>query len=65
MDLHLTSGLGTTQHTSSEDATSQSNATAPDGTVTLSTKPKSLTVDRLDALLQMQKMDPSCKCISK
>ena len=27
--------------------------------------PKPLTVDRLDALLQMQRTDPFCKCISK
>ena len=28
-------------------------------------KPKSLTTDRLEALLQMQRTDPFCKCISK
>ena len=28
-------------------------------------RPKSLTADRLEALLQMQKTDPSCKRISK
>ena len=27
--------------------------------------PKPLTADRLDALLQMQRTDPFCKCISK
>ena len=27
--------------------------------------PKSLTVDRLEALLQMQQTDPFCKCVSK
>ena len=27
--------------------------------------PKSLTADRLEALLQMQRTDPFCKCISK
>ena len=27
--------------------------------------PKSLTADRLDTLLQMQRTDPFCKCISK
>ena len=27
--------------------------------------PKSLTVDRLEELLQMQRTDPFCKCISK
>ena len=29
------------------------------------TTPKPPTVDRLDALLQMQRTDPFCKCISK
>ena len=29
------------------------------------TTPKPLTADRLHALLQMQRTDPSCKCISK
>ena len=29
------------------------------------TTPKPLTVDHLDALLEMQKTDPFCKCISK
>ena len=29
------------------------------------TTPKPLTADRLDALLQMQRTDPFCKCISK
>ena len=29
------------------------------------TTPKLLTVDRLDALLKMQRTDPFCKCISK
>ena len=55
----------TAQCTSSEDATCQSDAVAPDVTDTSSTTPKSLTVDRLEALLQMQKMDPFCKHISK
>ena len=30
-----------------------------------STSPKPLTADCLEALLQMQKMDPVCKCISR
>ena len=55
----------TTQHSSSEDTTPQTDAIALDVTNTPSTTPKSLTVDRLEALLQMQKMDPFCKCISK
>ena len=51
----------TAQHTSSEDTTSESDAVAPDVTDTPSTTPKSLTMDRLQALLQMQMMDPFCK----
>ena len=53
------------QHSSSEDTTPQADAVAPDVTDTQSTTPKSLTVDRLKALLQMQKTDPFCKCTSK
>ena len=34
---------------------------SPDATQT----PKPLTVDRLEALLQMQRTDPFCRCISK
>ena len=37
----------------------------PDITSTPDPTPKSLTADRLEALLQMQKTDPFCKCISK
>ena len=41
----------------------------PDVTPTISPDtnqtPKSLTADRLKALLQMQRTDPFCKCISK
>ena len=37
----------------------------PDISPYTSPTPKSLTADRLDALLQMQKTDPLCKCISK
>ena len=48
----------TAQCTSSEDTTPQSDAVAPDVIDTPSTTPKSLTMDRLQALLQMQKMDP-------
>ena len=55
----------TAQHTSSEDTTSQSDAVAPDVIDTPSTTPKSLTMDRLQALLQMQKTDLFCKQISK
>ena len=51
----------TAQCTSSEDTTSQSDAVAPNVTDTPRTTPKSLTTDRLQALVQMQKMDPFCK----
>ena len=53
------------QHSTPEDTTQQADAAAPDVTDTQSTTPKSLTADRLEALLQMQKMDPLCKHISK
>ena len=53
------------QQQSSEDSTPQSDTVAPDTTHTQHTTPKSLSADRLEALLQMQKMDPFCKCISK
>ena len=43
----------------------QSNTVTPDVTNTSNTTPKSLTTERLQALLQMLKTDPSCKCISK
>ena len=57
----------TAKHTSTEDPTlqPQSDAVTPDATDTPSTTPKSLTKDRLQVLLQMQKTDPFCKCISK
>ena len=55
----------TAQHSSSEDTTPQADAIAPEVTDTQSTTPKSLTADILKAFLQMQKMDPFCKCISK
>ena len=57
----------TVQHTTTEDPTTQpqSDVVAPDVTDTPSTTPKSLTTDRLQALLQMQKTDPFCKHISK
>ena len=57
----------TAQHGSTENPTSQplSDAVMPDVTDTTGTTPKSLTTDRLQALLQMQKTDPFCKCISK
>ena len=54
-----------TQCTSLEDTTSQSDVVTPDVTDTPSTTPKSLTIDRLQALLQKQNTDPFCKQISK
>ena len=53
------------QHRSPESITPQTNDAAPDVTDTQNTTPKSLSADRLEALLQMQKIDPFCKCISK
>ena len=47
----------TAQHTSSEDTTQQTDAVEP---MSLHTRPKSLMVDRLQELLQMQKTDPFC-----
>ena len=57
----------TAEHTTTEDPTSQpqSDTVTPDVTGTPSTTPKPLTTDRLKALLQMQRTDPFCKCISK
>ena len=55
----------TAQHKSPEDTTPQTNAVAPDVTDTQSTTPKSLSADRLEALLQMQMMDPFCKHLLK
>ena len=57
----------TAQHPSTENATLQPqlDAVTPDVMDTTSTTPKSLTMDRLQALLQIQKTDPFCKHISK
>ena len=44
------------QHSSPDDTTPQTDAVAPDVTDTQSTTPKSLTADRLEALLQMQEI---------
>ena len=43
----------------------QSDAVTPDVTDMPCTTPKLLTTDVLQALLQMQRTDPFCKCISK
>ena len=55
----------TAQHSPPEDTTPQTDAIAPDVTNMQSTTPKSLTADRLEALLQMQKSHPFCKHILK
>ena len=47
------------------DTSIASSSLTPDITPTPDPTPKSLTVDRLEALLQMKKMDPFCKHISK
>ena len=54
-----------TAQQNSSNSTPQTDAIAPDATETETNTPKSLSADRLEALLQMQKTDPFCKCISK
>ena len=53
------------QHTSSNATSTPHPNTSPQISQESTTTPKPLTVDRLDALLQMQRTDPLCKCISK
>ena len=60
----LTPEVKTHQHLSTDTSTSQPNTTPEVSEVTDPT-PKSLTADRLEALLQMQETDPFCKRISK
>ena len=54
----------TQQHLAPDSSTTQQGVT-PDIMSTLDPTPKSITADRLEALLQMQKTDPFCKWISK
>ena len=54
-----------TQHTSPSATSAPHPNISPRISQESTTTPKPLTVDRLDALLQMQKTDPFCKCISK
>ena len=54
----------THQHLSTDTSTSQPNIT-PDVSEVRDPTLRTLTVDRLEALLQMQKTDPFCKRISK
>ena len=64
MDPPSTQEVQTRQDSTSNNSTTQANTTpdvSPDSTPTQ----KTLTEDRLEALLQMQKTDPFCKCISK
>ena len=55
----------TAQQSSSENSTPQTDIVEPNVTDTQNITPKSLSAERLEALLQMQKTDPFCKCISK
>ena len=55
----------TAQQHSSKDPTPHTDARAPVISETGHTTLKSLSTDKLDALLQMQKTEPFCKCISK
>ena len=52
------------QDSASNNSTTQLN-TAPDVSPDPNPTPKSLTADMLEAVLQMQKIDSFCKCISK
>ena len=54
----------TQQCLASDQSTAQQHVT-PDIMPTSDPTPKSLTVDGLETLLQMQKTDPFCRCISK
>ena len=54
----------TQQHLTSDQSTAQQHVT-PDIMSTSDPTPKSLTADRLEAILQMQRTGPFCKCISK
>ena len=54
-----------TQHTSSHTTSTPHQDTAPQISQEPATAPKPLTADYLEDLLQMQKTDPFCKCISK
>ena len=54
----------TRQDSVSNNSDTQTNTT-PNVAPETTPMPKTLTTDRLDALLQMQKTNPFCKCISK
>ena len=63
--FHTRSCTQHTQHTSSSTTSAPHLDTSPHISQEPTTTPKPLTVDHLDVLLQMQKTDPFCKCISK
>ena len=63
--FHTRSCTQHAQHTSSSTTSAPHLDTSPQISPEPTTTPKSLTADCLDALLQMQKTDPFCKCISK
>ena len=54
-----------TQNTSSSTTSTPHPDTAPQVSQEPTTAPKPLTVEHLEALMQMQKTDLVCKCISK
>ena len=54
-----------TQKNSPDTASTPYPDVAPQISKEETSAPKSLTADRLEALLQMQRTDPFCKCISK
>ena len=54
-----------TQQCLAPDASSTQPSITPDVASTLDHTPKSVTADRLETLLQMQKTDPFCKWIFK
>ena len=64
MHLPLTPEVKTCQYLSADTSTLQLDVT-PEVSEVLDPTPKSLTSDRLEALLQVQKTDPFCKRISK
>ena len=65
MDQLFTLARSHTQHTSSSTTSAPHLDTSLQISQEPTTTPKPLTVDCLDALLQMQKTDLFCKCISK
>ena len=54
-----------TQRTSPDIAPTPHPDVSPQLSQETTPTPKLLTADRLEALLQMQRTDPFCKCISK